>query len=465
MTIWIPKLSGQGPRYRQLADAILSAVTHGELAPGTKLPPQRRLADALGVTVGTITRAYALAEQQGIVTAQVGSGTYVRGAEKTPGPFNHVRQTLPESDMVDLSLSLPPAHPEREAALGRAMQAIQQEPAGLRAAIDYQPEQGQIGQREILADWFTRQGRPVSADELLIDQGGMHGIYLSLSALLAPGERLAAERLTYPGLISALQQLSLKSVAIPHDDDGIDVEALARAFDQQPFRALYVMPDCHNPTTARLTESRRRDLVALARARQFWLIEDEVYQHPSTEPATPLYQLAPERTVTLFSVAKLLGGGLRVGALRAPRELHGRLTAALRAQSWMPPPLMTSLVCQWIASGDAAALLAWQREELAWRFDRAMQKLEGFQPRGQRGGFYLWLPLPGELRTSHVIEQLKMRHVTVSSAESFCLGNVAAPQAIRVCISAAGSREALDRALDIIAETLGNPDPMLWRTV
>lgn len=465
MTIWIPELAGQGPRYRQLADAIGHAIARGELAPGTKLPPQRRLADALGVTVGTVTRAYALAEQRGDVMARVGSGTYVRGAEKTQLAFNHVRQTPPESDMVDLSLSLPPAHPEREAALGRAMQAIQREPASLRAAIDYQPEQGQAGQREILADWFTRLGRPVSVDELLIDQGGMHGIYLSLSALLAPGERLAAERLTYPGLISALQQLSLKSVAIPYDRDGIDVDALARAFDQQPFRALYVMPDCHNPTTARLTESRRRDLVALARERQFWLIEDEVYQHPHIEPATPLYQLAPERTVTLFSVAKLLGGGLRVGALRAPRELHGRLTAALRAQSWMPPPLMTSLVCQWIASGDADALLAWQREELVWRFDRAMQKLEGFQPRGQRGGFYLWLPLPGELRTSHVIEQLKARQVTVSSAESFCLGNVAAPQAIRVCISAAESREALDRALDIIAETLGNPDPMLWQTV
>ncbi len=179
----------------------------------------------------------------------------------------------------------------------------------------------------------------------------------------------------------------------------------------------------------------------------------------------PLYQLAPERTVTLFSVAKLLGGGLRVGALRAPKALHGRLTAALRAQSWMPPPLMTSLVCHWIASGDAAALLAWQREELAWRFDHAMQKLGRFKPHGQRGGFYLWLPLPGELRTSHVVEQLKARRVTVSSAESFCLGNVAAPQAIRICISAAESREALDRALNIIAETLGNPDPMLWQTV
>lgn len=465
MTIWTPSLGGQGPRYRELADAIVEAVASGELIAATKLPPQRRLADALGVTVGTVTRAYALAEQRGAVTARVGSGTYVREPDAPSVAFSHVRQTTPGSTTMDLSLSLPPPHPQREAALARAMQSIQHDPELLRAAIDYQPEAGQEWQRAVIADWLVTLGREVPADELVINQGGMHGIFLSLSALLAPGERLAAERLTYPGLISGLQQLALKSVAVAHDEGGIDIEALARAHDQQPFRALYLMPDCHNPTTARLSEARRHALVALARKRQFWLIEDDIHPQLDDEALTPLYRLAPECTVTLFSVSKLLGGGLRVGAMRAPPSLHPRLTAALRAQSWMPPPLMASLVCRWIESGDADALLAWQREELEWRFDRAMQTLGEFSPRGRRGGFYLWLALPGELRTSQVVGQLQAQGVNVSSAESFCLGSVSAPQAIRVCISAAESREALARALTLIAETLGDPDPLLWQTV
>ncbi|WP_251975909.1 aminotransferase-like domain-containing protein [Salinicola avicenniae] len=465
MTIWIPELSGQGPRYRQLAEAIADAVADGDLAPGTKLLPQRRLADALGVTVGTVTRAYALAEQRGIVTARVGSGTYVCEPNTPSVAFSHIRQVALGSTTMDLSLSLPPPHPQREAALARAMQSIQHDPELLRAAIDYQPEAGQAWQREVLSRWLATLGRPVAAEDLVINQGGMHGIFLSLSALLAPGERVAAERLTYPGLISALQQLSLKSVAVAHDEGGIDLEALARAHDQQPFRALYLMPDCHNPTTARLSEARRHALVALARKRQFWLIEDDIHPQLDDEALTPLYRLAPECTVTLFSVSKLLGGGLRVGAMRAPPSLHPRLTAALRAQSWMPPPLMASLVCRWIESGDADTLLHWQREELEWRFDRAMQKLGDFSPRGRRGGFYLWLALPGELRTSQVVGQLQAQGVNVSSAESFCLGAVSAPQAIRVCISAADSREALERALEIIADTVGNPDPLLWQTV
>ncbi|WP_110685167.1 PLP-dependent aminotransferase family protein [Salinicola aestuarinus] len=465
MTIWTPTLSGQGPRYRQLADAIIDATTRGELTPGTKLPPQRRLADALGVTVGTVTRAYALAEQQGAVSARVGSGTYVRDTSVRSSTFDTIFEQPRQPDLIDLSHATPPPSPRRSQNLARALEAIAGQPAALRAGVDYQPETGQTWQVQALAGWLTRLGRPVEAANLLMDQGGMHGIHLALSALLAPGERVAAEQLTYPGLVSALSQLSLKGVAVPFDDHGIDVEALARAFEQQPFRALYVMPDCHNPTTSRLSEARREALVALARERQFWLIEDDIYPDLPGEANTPLYRLAPECTITLFSVSKLLGGGLRVGALHAPEAARPRLTAALRAQCWMPPPLMPMVVAHWIDSGDADALIAWQREELAWRFDRAMERLAAFRPRGQRGGFYLWLPLPADLRSSHVVEQLRQRRVVVSSAENFCLGSVSAPQAIRVCISAAESREALESALDTLVDTLGDPDPLLWETL
>ncbi len=79
MTIWVPSIEHMtGPRYRAIAQAIGDAIARGGLAPGEKLPPQRRLADALGVTVGTVTRGYAEAEHRGWVSARVGSGTYVK---------------------------------------------------------------------------------------------------------------------------------------------------------------------------------------------------------------------------------------------------------------------------------------------------------------------------------------------------------------------------------------------------
>ena len=67
-----------GPRYQAIADAIAAAVADGEFEPGDRLPPQRELAYRLGVTVGTVSRAYSLAERKGLLSGEVGRGTFVR---------------------------------------------------------------------------------------------------------------------------------------------------------------------------------------------------------------------------------------------------------------------------------------------------------------------------------------------------------------------------------------------------
>ncbi|MDG4869283.1 GntR family transcriptional regulator, partial [Guyparkeria sp. 1SP6A2] len=108
--------------------------------------PQRHLADALGVTVGTVTRGYAEAEHRGWVTARVGSGTYVK-----PLQARHVFDTLHEreSGLTDLSLSLPPPHPLRAQALSTALQALSSEPDVLKRGITYSGAQGSEHHRQL----------------------------------------------------------------------------------------------------------------------------------------------------------------------------------------------------------------------------------------------------------------------------------------------------------------------------
>lgn len=464
MTIWVPTLPAAGTRYRLLADAIAEAIVTGELSEGARLPPQRRLADALGVTVGTVTRAYGEAERRGLVEARIGSGTYVRGTEPSLRAFGHVATDI-DSDIVDLSLSLPPPHPDRPRALGEALNAIGRDPSALTQAVDYQPEQGMARHREGLARWMARLGMPVDAEELVITQGGQHGIFLALQVLAQPGERIAASALTYPGLISAAQQLHLKALRVPLDEQGMNIEALARLCARQPPRLVYVTPDQNNPTGACLPEARRERLVELARAHDFWIVEDGVQYLPAEERGTPLYRLAPERTLYLFSTSKVIAGGLRIGTLRAPRALSERLATLQRAQSWMVPPLMAEVVCRWIDSGAAEKLLAWQLEEIAARQRMARERLAAFAPRGRPHGFHLWLELPMGWRAPALLERLERQGVRATSAEPFCLGSEPAPQAIRLCVSAAPNRAALARALEIIATTLEGAPAMPWRTL
>lgn len=463
MTIWLPQLPANGVRYRALADAIGDAIASGELDEGMRLPPQRRLADALRVTVGTVTRAYAEAERRGLVEARVGSGTYVRGRQTT-GTF---RQVVAQGDAgcIDLSLSLPPPHPDRPRGLGDALEAIRHDPQALMQAVDYQPEQGMFRHRDTLARWMTRLGLPVDAEELMITLGGQHGITLALQALAKPGERVAASALTYPGMVAAAQQLHLKALRVPLDEGGMNVDALGRLCAQQAPRLVYVTPDINNPTGACLSEARRQALVTLARQYDFWIVEDGVQYLPVEERGTPLYRLAPERTLYIFSTSKIMAGGLRIGTLRVPPALIEKLGALQRAQSWMVPPLMADVVCRWIDSGTAERLLDWQLGEIATRQALAQRYLASYGACGRPHGFHLWLPLPHGVRAAALIQQLEQRQVRVTSAEPFCVGSEPAPQAVRLCVSAAVNRDALTRALETLVSLLQAPPASPWRTL
>ncbi|QOR38533.1 PLP-dependent aminotransferase family protein [Billgrantia diversa] len=465
MTMWIPQLAEDGVRYRAIADSIAMAIQAGELSAGQKLPPQRRLADRLGVTVGTVTRAYAEAERHGWVTARVGSGTFVRGTATASGQ-DFLASRPVEKGIIDLSLSLPPPHPMRAASLGRVLHEIAEDDQLLQRAVEYQPDRGVPEHRERLAAWMCELGMPADPESLVVTQGGQHGISLALQALARPGERIAADVLTYPGLISAARQAHLKISGVPMEDQGMDMDALARlCAQQQPPRLVYVTPDQNNPTGTPLSEARRERLVTLARRHDFWIVEDGVQYLPESERGTPLYRLAPERTLFIFSTSKVLAGGLRIGTLMAPPMLRERLGTTLRAQNWMVPPLMVEAVCRWVASDDSRALLDWLIQELGERQQLARLRLAGYTTSGRLHGNNLWLPLPEGLRSAVLVEALAQRNVLVSSAEPFCVGSEPAPQALRLCLSAAASREALTQALDTLAELLAEPPAAPWQTL
>ncbi|TVP51530.1 MAG: PLP-dependent aminotransferase family protein [Halomonas sp.] len=454
MTMWVPSIETfSGPRYRAIAQAIEAAIVAGTLMPGERLPPQRRLADALGVTTGTVTRGYAEAERHGWVSARVGSGTYVKKIAED-NAFSSMACADDTTDIIDLSLSLPPPHPLRQASLSEALASLSQSKAAVARGVAYQEAQGRREHRDALANWLSALGMPLKADELLITQGGQHGISLVLSTLLSPGELVAADDLTYPGAISAAQQAHLKLVGIGQDSDGMRMDKLEAQCARQPPRAIYITPDQNNPTGVCLSEQRREQLVALARRYDILLIEDGVQYLPVEDRGTPLYLLAPERTLFIFSTAKVLAGGLRIGVLRTPKLLHERLAAGLRAQSWMVPPLMVELVCHWINQPAANTLLDWQTKELAARQQLAAESLQGYTLSGRPQGSNVWLTLPEGRRAAELCGRLSQLGVIVTSAEPFCVGSTPAPQAVRLCIGAAKDRQVLIEALTIISDCL-----------
>jgi DNA-binding transcriptional MocR family regulator len=172
------------------------------------------------------------------------------------------------------------------------------------------------------------------------------------------------------------------------------------------------------------------------------------------ERPVPVAALAPERTCFLTSTSKTLAPGLRIAYVLAPVGLVPRLTDSLRATTWAVAPLTAAIASSWITSGTADAILAARRSEARARQVLAREVLEGADLDAQPEAYYLWLRLPEPWRRDTFAAVLRARRVEVTPADAFAVGRGPAPHAVRLCIGAARSRDALRRGLGLVADVL-----------
>jgi DNA-binding transcriptional MocR family regulator len=456
MTIWMPQLSGQGPLYRQLLEAIREDIGSGALPGGHRLPTHRALADQLGVTVGTITRAYSEAEHQGLLQGRVGSGTYVRDLQNNQARAWHIRQPNPER--IELWQNLPVAV-DRTEPFTQTMQALMQEPGQINALMEYDSAEGGLLQRQRASHWLTNHGITAHPERLLFNYGAQNGLLLSLMTLGLCGETLLCEGLTYPGLNTLAQPLHLQLKGLAMDAEGLLPEALEKACQSGHYRALYLIPTLQNPTTAIMSTERRQVILALCERYQLWVIEDDVHGLlPESRPPA-LVNLAPERVIYLGSFSKGTSAGLRIGYMLVPDSLKGAASQAIRGASWMVSPLLVELACRWMEGGEADRILQQQRQQLAQRARLLSHHLGHFNLHYQEGSMHAWLELPAHWRSAAFIQAAETAGVGLAGAELFAAGHFPSPQAVRLSISHPLDNQALDQALTTLRQLLDSSGP------
>ncbi|HXS08070.1 MAG TPA: PLP-dependent aminotransferase family protein [Rhizomicrobium sp.] len=444
---WMPQLPRDGgPLYLAIAEAIAADVASGRLKPGQRLPPQRPLAEALGIDFTTVTRAYAEAGRRGLVEGRVGQGTYVRLRQKSSSPA--------AARTIDVSMNLPPRF-EDETLLAR-MQAGIAEVAGegLDLFLTYQDPAGAESDRIAGAQWLSPRLPGVTAERLALCPGTQGALTASLALLATRGDTVCVEALAYPGFLALAAHRGIALAPIAMDVDGILPDRFEVACKAHRPKALYLTPTFHNPTTATIPLARRRRLVEIARRHGVIIIEDDAYGALPRAPVPPLAALAPDCVHYIGGLSKCLSPALRLAYLVLPdARMRARAADAIRAFAGMASPFSAAIVTRWMEDGTAAAILAAIRAETAARQVITAKLLPdaGSDPEC----FHAWLKLPKGWRAGALAARARLDGIGLVTADVFAVGD--APEAVRIGLGAPRSRDDLTRGLENLADLLQRP--------
>lgn len=396
MTNWLPDLShGSGPLYARLADRIEADIGQGVLPSGAKLPPQRDLAYDLGVTIGTVGRAYGLLRERGLVSGEVGRGTYVLGhgepdAVPIPTSLGGTRSAVPGGDdKLRMDSTAAPKVGQASIIGELGHQIVRQYPD---AIVNYV--------RAPAADWLdagtrwlaTGAWRP-SPDTIVPTLGGHAAILAVIAAVTAPGDRIAFDQLTYSSIARSANLIGRRIVSIGADGDGTDPGDFERLCAQQHPKLAFLIPGLHNPTLTVMPESRRRAIVEIARKHNVWLVEDAIYAALLDDQPVSIAELAPERTFHVGGLSKTVAAGVRAGWVACPPHMAPRVQVAYKMLTGGNPFLMCELAARLVLSGEAGAIRSRVSAELQLREKLARERLAGHDFASHRHAPFLWLKL------------------------------------------------------------------------
>ena len=451
LIMWVPTISTAGTsKFRALVDALEHDIEGGRLSPGARLPPYRDLALSLGISAGTVSKAYVEAERRGLVRGHVGRGTFVRldwpGPSRAPVFFSaeeaEAAGTSPA--LIDISINSPPilAH---NIVLAEAFARISGQ-SELDLHNRYLPYFSHPRHRDAAASWLGEHGVSVSGDEVVLTNGAQHAMAVSIGSIAQPGDVIFTDRLTYPGIISLASHLKVILEPVDDDGEGMLATSLDKAARRSPGKAVYLMPTLQNPTGKTMGLARRQAIADVAVRHGLYVIEDDIYGILDPGGTPPVRSLLPEATFYLTSMAKSVVPSLRVGFLVPPRRKVAEVEAAMRATGWTAAPLMVDVAATLILDGSAERLAGANRREALRRQELA----RGILSLGLSGEptpcYHLWLPMPTGWDAGNFAASARMAGVIVTPTEGIRVGD-REPGGVRLCLGAARTPAILEVAL------------------
>ncbi|MEM7249063.1 MAG: PLP-dependent aminotransferase family protein [Acidobacteriota bacterium] len=449
-------IGGEEPKYLAICEALAQAIASGQLGPGRRLPSHRLLARKLGVSVGTVTRAYAEALRRGLISGEVGRGSYVS--------HTHLALSVVDSDRiptacVDLYQNLPVRLPELENEAWAASLSTLRAEHDLEALVRWSWSEVTERNRRLGVRWIERLGMSPAPESIVDCPGVLAALNAIFAATLRPGATVLTSTLVHPALKLITEHHSLKLIGVPGDDEGLLPEALAEHARRHSAELVYCMSTLHSPTTATMSPQRREAIAEVVEREGLILVEDEHAAFLLPEPALPISSLVPEHAFLIADLWMALSLGLWMSFVRVPDARRDAMARAVAASSGTTPAFTAELAARWIESDLADRLIAARRAELEWRNALTRKMLGRFDLRCHPQGHHVWLELGRDWRSQAFTARCLERRVAVNGSSFFRVEGAMGGEGARLSIGNATDRDTLEQALEQVVDVLQQGPP------
>ena len=448
---WKPERSRlKRPIYLSLAEMLEEDIAAGFLTPGTKLPPQRELADFLDINFTTVTRTYRLCELKGLIYAVTGSGTFV-----SPNASKSVTISAENLAASSIDLGFVGSFEQCNEMINDTIASIMKK-RRFSELLDYEYPTGMPHHKAAAVNWLKNMGMHTDPDHLAIASGTLNAIALALFALFEPGNRIAVDTYAFVNFIELAKMHHLQLVPINGDQEGMLAEELEAQHRIKPIHGVFLSPSCCNPTTVMISERRKTALAEVIGRCGMILIEDDIHAFLSAgiieDYRGPISRFLPEQSVYISGTSKPLCSGLRVAYLVYGDRFRDPLLTALFNVNVKTSSLDAEIITELILSGKAGEITERKRA-----LSREMNNLyfQFFPDRkgiGHPLSFYRWLPVQDTRRGSEVERELLDAGIRVYHSDRFLSGPRKAENYLRVSLATVREKERLREALKILAD-------------
>ncbi len=448
---WKPDLSSlTGPKYTALAELLERDIKSGKLKAGTKLPPQRELADFLDLNPSTISKVYRLCGQKGLLSASVGNGTYV-SSDAAASPVLLCGRA--DSRMIEMGAIIPFVTSNLK--VKEYTERLMKTPDALNL-FSYGSPEGTLRQRKAGVAWLQRaipessgQGAfYTDTDHIVLAAAGQNGLTAALGACFETSDKIGTEPMTYPGIKTAAKLFGIQLLPVRSRDRELTSEGIRYAVQNENIKGLYVIPDYQNPTSHTMSLETRKMIAAAAREENLLVIEDSINSLLAEEPLPPIASFAPEHVIHISSLSKTVSPGLRTAFVHVPERFHEKLVTALYSMNICVSPLLATVSASLIEDGAADQILAERKRCIMERNRSVDQILKGYVlPSGATSPLRL-VQLPQYFTGKSFEICARQAGVEVYGAERFFVGNRTPEKTGRISVTTPSSVDILTDGLE-----------------